>query len=236
MIATSCNRLKNWLKNHPEPCIQKMVIWLKTIRTFDLPTPRLLNKSLYWLVIMMRTLLSNLTRIFFYTPAFKGRLSSCGKNLYLYTGIPFISGPLSINIGNNCRISGQTTFSGRSVSDQPLLKIGDNVGIGWQTTIAVGTKVLIGNNVRIAGRCALFGYSGHPLDAKDRAAGYPDLNNQTGDITLEDDVWLGSNVSVHKGVTIGSGTVVATGSVVTKSLPRDVIAAGNPAKIIRSIN
>lgn len=236
MITISPNNIKNWLKNHPEPHYQKIFVWLKKIRTFDLPTPRLLNKCLYWLVLFSRNLFGSLTRIFIYTPAFKGRVNFCGKNLYLYTGIPFISGPLSIAIGQNCRISGQTTFSGRSASHQPSLIVGDNVGIGWQTTIAVGTKVVIGNNVRIAGRTSLFGYSGHPIDAKSRAAGHPDLINQIGDITLEDDVWLGSNVTVHKGVTIGKGSVVAAGSVVTKSIPSCVIAAGNPARVIRSID
>ncbi|UGA57734.1 acyltransferase [Vibrio sp. VB16] len=235
MMTLSPNNLKNWLKQSSNPYHQKLFSLLKSIRTFDMPTPKALNKALYFLLILTRNFLSNVTRIFLYTPAFKGRVHSCGKNLYLYTGIPFISGPLSIDVGENCRISGQTTFSGRSTSHNPSLIIGNNVGIGWQTTMAVGTQIVIGNNVRIAGRSSLFGYSGHPFDAKKRAAGDPDLSNQTGDITLEDDVWLGSNVTVNKGVTIGKGTIVATGSVVTKSLPCFVLAAGNPAKIIRAI-
>jgi acetyltransferase-like isoleucine patch superfamily enzyme len=51
---------------------------------------------------------------------------------------------------------------------------------------------------------------------------------------IGDDVWLGANVVVLKGVTIGDRTIVGAGSVVTKSLPSDVIAAGVPAKVIRS--
>jgi len=174
-------------------------------------------------------------RICIHTPAFKGRLQSYGKHLYLYSGLPFISGPLTIQVGNQCRISGQTTFTGRSASHNPSLIIGNNVGIGWQTTIAVGNKVIIEDDVRIAGKAFLFGYSGHPLNAKERAQGRPDNENQVGDIHLEKGVWLGSNVSVKGGVTIGEGTVVSTGSVVTKSLPPYVLAAGNPAKVIFSI-
>ncbi len=226
---------KSWLRDHPNPNYRKLFQLLKQIRSCNIPTPRFLNLCLYRMVVFIRTLFGNLTRLFLYTPAFKGSVKSCGKNLYLYTGIPFISGPLVIEVGDNCRISGQTTFSGRTSGQTPQLIIGNNVGIGWQTTIAVGTEVVIGNHVRIAGRCSLFGYSGHPFDARHRAEGAPELEHQIGAIHLEDDVWLGSNVTVNKGVTIGEGTIVATGSVVTKSLPPFVLAAGNPAKIIRSV-
>ncbi len=143
---------------------------------------------------------------------------------------------MTISIGNDCRISGSTTFSGRVQAANPTLSVGSNVDIGWQTTIAVGNQVIIEDNVRIAGRAFIFGYSGHPLDAKRRANGEGDDENQVGDIILRKDVWLGTNVTVKSGVTIGEGTVVAAGSVVTKSLPPFVVAAGNPAIVVSQIN
>ena len=139
-------------------------------------------------------------------------------------------------IGEGCRISGQTTITGRSSAPRtPGLEIGSNCDIGWQTTIAVGTRVRLGNNVRIAGRALLAGYPGHPMDAADRAAGLPELDSQCGDILLEDDVWLATNVCVSAGVRIGRGTVVAAGSVVTRDLPEFVLAAGVPARVIRPL-
>ncbi|GAM66226.1 acetyltransferase sypM [Vibrio sp. JCM 19236] len=90
--------------------------------------------------------------------------------------------------------------------------------------------------MRIAGGCNLFGYSGHPIDATERARGMPDTLNQTGEIHLKKDAWLGSNVIVKSGVTIGKGAIVAAGSVVTKDIPDYVIAAGNPAKVIKDIS
>ena len=137
--------------------------------------------------------------------------------------------------GADCRVSAQSTFSGRSSSEDPVLTVGRNVDIGWQTTIAVGRRVTIGDNVRIAGRAFLAGYPGHPLDAATRAAGLPDTDDQIGDIVLEDDVWLATGVTVSAGVTIGRGTIVAAGSVVTKDLPAFVLAAGAPAKVVRSL-
>lgn len=183
------------------------------------------------------TSISNLNRILFWTPMFKTQLSKVGKRLYLFGGMPLVQGTLSIEIGSDCRVSGQTTFSGRWAGHiTPELIIGNNVDISWQTTIAVGTRVQLGNNVKIAGKGFLAGYPGHPIEAKARAQGLPERDSQVGDIILEDDVWLASSVTVMKGVTIGKGTIVAAGSVVTHTLPSGVIAGGVPAKVIRKID
>lgn len=101
------------------------------------------------------------------------------------------------------------------------------------TTIAVGSKVVIADNVRIAGRALLAGYPGHPLDAKTRAQGLPETDRQVGDIILEKDVWLATGVSVTAGVCIGRGSIIAAGSVVTRDIPAMVLAGGIPARVIR---
>lgn len=150
--------------------------------------------------------------------------------------MPLLMGPLALHFGRDCRVSGRTTISGRWSSDPtPELRVGANCDIGWLTTIAVGGRVVLGDNVRIAGRAFLAGYPGHPVDAADRAAGLPDTADQVGDIVLEDDVWLATGVTVLAGVTIGKGTIVAAGSVVTKDLPAGVLAAGAPARVVRPL-
>ena len=73
------------------------------------------------------------------------------------------------------------------------------------------------------------------MDARDRALGLPDTDDQIGDIVLEPDVWLATGVTVTAGVRIGRGTVVAAGSVVTRDLPPFVLAGGVPARVIRSL-
>lgn len=235
MSILNISQFKTWVKQHPNPQVRSLFVMAKVIRGFELPLPHVFNATLYYCYTTLRNCLSEIIRLLINTPAFKGRLEQCGKRLYLYTGIPYISGPLKIQVGNDCRISGQTTFSGRSLSDSPTLIIGNNVGIGWQTTIAVGSKITIKDNVRIAGRSGLYGYPGHPVNAEDRAAGKPDTKQQIGEICLERDVWLANNVSVMAGVTIGEGTIVAAGSIVTKDLPPFVLAGGNPAKVIKSL-
>ncbi|CAM3625712.1 Putative acetyltransferase [Vibrio aerogenes CECT 7868] len=235
MLNTKVHDFKQWLRHHPNPRHRQMFQTLKKVRAFELPSPRVYNGLVCGIYTLSTTVSSTLMRWLVYTPVFRARATMTGRRLYLYSGTPYISGPLQIYVGDDCRISGQTTMTGRSTSKNPTLRIGHNVGIGWQTTLAVGTQIILEDNVRIAGRAFLCGYSGHPLDAARRARGEPDDDDQAGDIHLKRDCWLGTNVSVKQGVTIGEGTIVASDSVVIHDLPDFVLAAGNPAKVIRSL-
>ncbi|RTZ16801.1 acyltransferase [Vibrio aquaticus] len=236
MLAAQISEFKTWLKNNDNPSYRKLFAFLKAVRACDLPTPHILNQLIAFLYGTSTNLFNNVLRVLIHTPAFKGKLRRYGRGLYLFGGVPFVSGPLAIELGKDCRISGHTTFSARPESPSPELIVGNNVDIGWQSTIAIGRKVIIEDNVRIAGGAFLFGYSGHSLNAKLRAEGHGDLDCDVGNIILKKDVWLGTKVTVCPNVTIGEGTVVATGSVVTKSLPPFVVAAGNPAKVVKQLN
>lgn len=237
MMSINLNKAKQWLKQSESPFAKIIFAQLKSIRNWGIPAPRLIFTPLYIIHCSLRSMISTLMRILWWTPLLKGRLNHSGKSLYLYGGLPYISGALDISIGDNCRVSGQTTFSGRTCAKYvPQLHVGNNVDISYMTTIAVGQHVVIGNNVRIAGQCLLAGYPGHPLDPHERAIGSPETDDQVGDIILEDDVWLATGVSVLAGVTIGNRTIIATGSVVTHDLPPMVLAGGIPAKVIRHLD
>jgi serine acetyltransferase len=228
--------LKQWAKRGDSPAARFVMDAAKALRGARVPVIRPLHGALYAAQDAVREALHQALRIGWWTPLFLTRVETKAEGLRLDGGMPQVLGPLRIVMGSDCRINGKTTFSARpSTRPQPVLEIGDNVGISWQTSISVGTKVVLGNNVRIAQRCFLAGYPGHPMDAEDRAAGLPCTAQQIGDIVLEDDVWLGTGVMVMPGVRIGRGTVVAAGSVVTKDLPAGVIAGGMPAKVIREI-
>ncbi|MES9905310.1 MAG: acyltransferase [Sedimenticola sp.] len=237
MSTLSIHQTRRWIKQSEHPVARKLLHIVKALRAFEISLPRPICHLLYNGYRTLRTAVSELMRVFWWTPLFKGRLTANGKRLNLYGGLPYISGPLQISLGDDCRISGQTTFTGRTVgSESPRLIVGHNVDISWMTTIAVGRQVRIGDNVRIAGRAFLAGYPGHPLNAEERAAGLPEADEQVGDIILENDVWLATGVSVMAGVRIGRGTIVAAGSVVTRDLPAFVLAGGIPAKVIHPLD
>jgi len=236
MKLLTLNTTKQWLKNSRHPAAQPLFVLLKKIVNVEIPAPKCLFTPAYSLYRLLQSGFLSCARIVFWTPLFKGRLEKVGRHLNLYGGLPYISGPLHITIGDNCRVSGHSTFTGRSCATAvPQLILGNNIDIGWMTTIAVGTKVVLGDNVRIAGRALLAGYPGHPVDRKDRALGLPETDAQAADITIEKDVWLATGVSVMAGVRIGEGTIVAAGSVVTHDLPPMVLAGGVPATVIRAL-
>ncbi|WP_281557260.1 acyltransferase [Thalassomonas sp. RHCl1] len=231
---------KQWLKHNKHPSVQALCRLLKKLRIAEIPTPKFLCQLIYFLHQSLSGAMAFLLRCFYWTPLFKSQLIRYGKGLYLYGGLPHLSGPLHISLGHDCRISAQTTFSGRSsqINGQgknPTLFIGNNCDIGWMTTIAVGKKIIIGNNVRIAGRAFLAGYPGHPVNAALRAQGAPDTEDQVKDIVLEDDVWLATGVSVMAGVRIGKGSIIAAGSVVTRDIPPGVLAGGVPAVVVKTL-
>ncbi len=230
-------RFREWVKSGENPLAKYLKQAYLFCRHVSMPAPKPVWSIVYWVYHVIHNTVHGALRIIFWTPLFKSQLQTVGNALYLYGGLPFITGPLNIKMGDQCRISGKTTFTGRAASKiTPELILGSNIDVGWMCTIAVGSRIVIGDNVRIAGQCFMAGYPGHPIDAGDRAAGLPDEDGQCGEIILEDDVWIATGVSIKGGVRVGRGTVVAAGSVVTKDLPPFVLAAGNPAKIIKHLN
>jgi acetyltransferase-like isoleucine patch superfamily enzyme len=77
----------------------------------------------------------------------------------------------------------------------------------------------------------------HQIDYLARRRGRGDKTSiiKSAPISIEEDVWIGANCIILKGVTIGARSIIGAGSVVTKSIPSDCIAAGNPCIIIRQI-
>lgn len=118
------------------------------------------------------------------------------------------------------------------ISHGGKVKIGNNVGMS-SPCIWIHENLSIGNNVKIGGNCIIMDNDVHQINYKERRSNIGKVNSAP--IVIEDDVWLGANVMVLKGVTIGARSIIGAGSVVTKSIPADCIAAGNPARVIKSL-
>ena len=127
---------------------------------------------------------------------------------------------------------------GREVSLEPTFRceFGRNIHLGshffanFDCVMLDGAPISIGDNVLLGPKVGLYTYN-HALYPRERADGAC----RARPITIGDDVWIGGNVTVLPGVAIGSGSVVGGGSVVTRSIPPGVIAAGNPARVIRDV-
>lgn len=112
-----------------------------------------------------------------------------------------------------------------------FIEIGDGTFINYDCIILDACKVKIGKNVMIGPRTCIF-TSSHPIYAPVRISEY----NISKPINIGDDVWIGGCVVLNPGVSIGKGSVIGSGSVVTKDIPENVIAFGNPCCVIRNIN
>ncbi len=123
----------------------------------------------------------------------------------------WVEPPLHVAYGTHTHLgSGVYMNAGTSIIDDSPVHIGDRVMFGPSVTLAT---------------------AGHPLHPQTRATGH----QFSAPIVIEDDVWLGANVTVLPGVTIGAGSVVAAGAVVTAHVPPSVIVGGVPAKVLRAI-
>lgn len=110
------------------------------------------------------------------------------------------------------------------------IEIGENFYANHNLVILDCAKVKFGDNVFIGPNCAFYTPI-HPLDAKTRNEGLEYCKP----ITVGNNVWFGGNVVVLPNVTIGDNAVIGAGSVVTKDIPANSLAVGNPAKVIREI-
>lgn len=110
------------------------------------------------------------------------------------------------------------------------IEVGENFFANYNLTILDVGKVQIGENVQIAANVSIY-TAGHPIHPQTRNTGY-----EYGiAISVGDNVWIGGNVVILPGVTIGNNVVIGAGSVVTKDIPDNMIAVGNPCRIIREI-
>jgi len=150
--------------------------------------------------------------------------------------LPYLSGRGRIVIGDRVYISGRISvgFNNRS-PDLPELVIGDDTFIGHQCGFNVARSIRVGQHCYIASGVSIVDQDGHPIDAVERRAGMPTPPDGCKPVVIEDDVWIGFHAIILKGVTIGSRSIVAAGAVVTRDVPADSIAAGNPARVVKSL-
>ncbi len=137
----------------------------------------------------------------------KKRFKKCGEKVYI--GPNFTSTPEHICCGNHVYIGGGAVFQSA------------------HGEIHIGNHVMFGPGVHIHGGNHIYDKVGIYMDEVKK------LPNSDGVVSIEDDVWIGSNAIILHGVTIGKGAIIGAGSVVTKNVDPFSITVGNPAHHIK---
>lgn len=174
-----------------------------------------------------------------------------GKNLRIYNRIFLaIHHNSQIIIGNNFTFTNGSAFNPISrnilgsihTQDGAKINIGNNVGIS-SSCIWAKENITIGNNVKIGSDTIILDNDAHNLDHKirnseqvnEKGESIDGLTAASAPIIIKDGALIGTRCIILKGVTIGENTIIGSGSIVTKSIPDNCIAGGNPCKIIRHI-
>ncbi len=122
------------------------------------------------------------------------------------------------------------------------IHIGNNVTVNTGCTFVDCNKITIGNNVLIAPNVQIYTAT-HPIELHERLTpvetpqGHEYIRHTFAlPVTIEEGCWIGGGVVILPGITIGKGCVIGAGSVVTKNIPANCLAVGNPCRVIRKIN
>lgn len=108
--------------------------------------------------------------------------------------------------------------------------LGENFYANVGCTILDGAKVVFGNNVLLAPNVGIY-TAGHPLDMEQRKLGL----EYARPVTIGNNVWIGADVTILPGVSIGDNSVIGAASVVTKNIPANVVAMGNPCRVMKEL-
>jgi acetyltransferase-like isoleucine patch superfamily enzyme len=161
-------------------------------------------------------------------------MAQFGKSGHSMRELPWIKGKLYINnsgtlhMGKRVRIVGMPWATQFTIEKGAVLEIGDNTFINAGVGIAACQRVTIGDHVKIGPRTSILDSTYHELDSNDNE----DLRKP---IIIQSNVWIGTRCTILPGVTIGENSVVAAGSLVNRDVPKNVLVAGVPAKMIREL-
>jgi acetyltransferase-like isoleucine patch superfamily enzyme len=212
------------------------------LRHLEFPVIPFLFNVLYYERNVRHRAWHHFLRFFYYEPIFKARCDKVGKGLFLEGVVPDILGHVQVTIGENAWIGGHVTFGANRFFDKPRVVIGDNVNIGWYTTLMASNEIRIGNNCNLSTGVFLQPHTTHPNDPvlrrpgpyRRHGVGVPERLDEKS-LIIGEDVGIARHVMVLAPVTIGNGAHVGAASIVMKDVPPYTIVGGIPAKVLRKL-
>lgn len=162
-----------------------------------------------------------------------GYNSGINKPIYL-TGGKYITIGDNFHCDHRLRLDAIDSYNDQVFS--PSIIIGNNVTIQKDCHIGAIDKITIGDNVLMGSKIFISDHS-HG-DTSQSSILLPPLDRplvSKGPINIENNVWIGEGAVILSGITIGENSIIGANSVVTKSIPKNSVAAGNPARIIKEL-
>lgn len=164
-----------------------------------------------------------------------------GRNCSFF-GVPIVTKEYNskIIIGDHCTFRSDKTSNLiglnrrtmlSTLKEGALLRIGNKSGLSG-TVIGAAESVILGENVLCGANVLITDYDWHPIPPDQRRS---NVGAKSAPVVIEDNVWLGVNSVVLKGVTIGKNTIIGANSLVVKDIPANVIAGGNPCKVLKDL-
>ena len=193
-------------------------------------------KLLYSLHVVLKESIRFIMKFIYFEPLFRSQCHSVGKHFFMEK-LPYIVGSGQIIIDDNVQLSGKIDigFSNR-INENPSLQVGNNSYIGSGCRFLIAHSICIGNNCFLANNVDVIDNDGHPIEPDERREHKPPHAENVRPVNIGNDVWIGRGAFITKGVTIGDRSIIAAMSVVVKDVPADSIVAGNPAKIVKTLN
>ena len=166
------------------------------------------------------------------------------KTQYSYKNLPSVqqrtifTGKGQVTIGKECSFGyklGGFNYYG-CIEIQPrykdaLIEIGDKINTNNNIFICAANHIKIGNNTLIGQNVVIMDFEAHGINPEKR-----NEVGQIGEVIIDENVWIGNNVTILKNSHIGKNTIVAAGAIVSGNFPENVIIGGIPAKIIKQID
>lgn len=196
---------------------------------------RILFQSLYRLHVSACELSAWTLRFFWYEPLFRSQCGHVGP-AFRMERLPYITGHGRISIGASVRLSGKSSIGFCNIlKREPRLNVGDGTFIGHDCSLVLADSITIGKHCLLAGGVSIRDLDGHPTDAALRRDHRPTPCEGIRAVVIGDDVWIGADATILKGVTVGDRAIIGAGAIVTSDVPCDSVVAGNPARVIRTL-
>ena len=154
------------------------------------------------------------------------RLGACGDHVFIDDNVKVMRFPKNVSIAANVVLKEGARIC--ACNETAKIQVGANTTIGYNTFIFASSSIVIGDDCLIAPFVYIVD-SNHQIKKGQKINEQP---NESGPISIGNDVWIGSNVTILKGVHIGDGAVIGANSLVNTDVPANAIYAGTPAKMI----